>query len=701
MHRWRPRRHSSSSRDSPREQITPLLSVTPRVLRARGGGWASVHRRSGASAPGRIGDVARSRGVALAAATRRARPVSGPRTGSRRSPRTRRASPRGTPRLSAVASDGDAPHAAPPAWWDLGARLEARDRLEARSEMGYLAHPSEARVVWSRRSDAGNGVVRVVAHGPWRSLRFNQVEQGLTFVRPRLPRGVTASPDADRADDSLDDSLVLRSPGNAPPRATTPSRSRRRREPPRSTKRRTSIRTTGSTPPDRSAAADDAVADSDVLGYEYLRVMTAAAAAYCREVPGVDFSGLEPATTSPAARDGFGGGGGDDAIAGSRNDDTEGLRESGTRRRVVFVGLGSGAAPAFLAKKFPRARVDACEIDPAVVAAAREALGLRDVLDVVAAEGEGDDDAPAAGRVRVTVEDAASYVRRASDRAANVRATGGGSGRDASASASVGHAAGRSRSSRRRRFPPPHARVFTSTLLAPGGVLVANAFNGVAGSAPRRAAEAFAMRLAERVGPVASFSRAKSPHNVVFLARRGGGSGAERAGGDEVEEGSSGDEDAFARRRRREYYSPPRLTRRTLERNARDIGASAGFEWDAAEAVERGFWVEARSARGDGGGARALTRGRGANGSRPRRIGSGSDRRRATTRGRFRLLDAADSGSGRCGRGVGSRGRACPPIGTRTTTNRLYFRKYYFRKSMFLFFRRRWRLSAPRRRVAD
>ena len=507
-----------------------------------------------------------------------------------------------------MASDGDAPppRAAPPAWWDLGARLEARDRLEARSEMGYLAHPSEARVVWSRRSDAGNGVVRVVAHGPWRSLRFNQVEQGLTFVRPRLPRGVAASPDADRADDSLDDSLVLRSPGNAPPRATTPSRSRRRREPPRSTKRRTSSRTSGSTPPDRSAAADDAVADSDVLGYEYLRVMTAAAAAYCREVPGVDFSGLEPATTSPAARDGFGGGGGDDAIAGSRDDDAEGS-ESGTRRRVVFVGLGSGAAPAFLAKKFPRARVDACEIDPAVVAAAREALGLRDVLDVVVgAEGEGDDDAPAAGRVRVTVEDAASYVRRASDRAANVRASGGGSGRDASASASASASAIFLDAFDGAGAIPAHltSDAFLdecATLLAPGGVLVANAFNGVAGSAPRRAAEAFAMRLAERVGPVASFSRAKSPHNVVFLARRGGGSGAERAGGDEEEEGSSGDEDAFARRRRREYYSP-RLTRRTLERNARDIGASAGFEWDAAEAVERGFWVEARSARGDGGG---------------------------------------------------------------------------------------------------
>ena len=544
-----------------------------------------------------------------------------------------------------MASDGDAPppRAAPPAWWDLGARLEARDRLEARSEMGYLAHPSEARVVWSRRSDAGNGVVRVVAHGPWRSLRFNQVEQGLTFVRPRLPRGVTASPDADRADDSLDDSLVLRSPGNAPPRATPPSRSRRRREPPRSTKRRTSSRTTGSTPPDRSAAADDAVADSDVLGYEYLRVMTAAAAAYCREVPGVDFSGLEPATTSPAARDGFGGGGGDDAIAGSRDDDAEGLRESGTRRRVVFVGLGSGAAPAFLAKKFPRARVDACEIDPAVVAAAREALGLRDVLDVVVgAEGEGDDDAPAAGRVRVTVEDAASYVRRASDRAANVRASGGGegngaprggarsspggSGRDASASASASaifldafDGAG---------AIPAHltSDAFLddcATLLAPGGVLVANAFNGVAGSAPRRAAEAFAMRLAERVGPVASFSRAKSPHNVVFLARRGGGSGAERAGGDEVEEGSSGDEDAFARRRRREYYSPPRLTRRTLERNARDIGASAGFEWDAAEAVERGFWVEARSARGDGGGDEGA---KGATRERVERVEAEADR---------------------------------------------------------------------------
>ena len=57
---------------------------------------------------------------------------------------------------------------------------------------------------------------------------------------------------------------------------------------------------------------------------------------------------------------------------------------------------------------------------------------------------------------------------------------------------------------------------------------------------------------------------------------------------------------AHARRRRYEYS--PRLTRRTLERNARVIGASAGFEWDAAEAVERGFWVEVRSARGDGGG---------------------------------------------------------------------------------------------------
>ena len=240
MRRWRPRRHSS--RDSPRdEQITPL-SVTPLVLRARGGGWAECPPALGRLGPPVVSGMSHARAasrspprrVALARSPARGRALGG-RLGRGG------ASPRGTPRLSAVASDGDAPppRAAPPAWWDLGARLEARDRLEARSEMGYLAHPSEARVVWSRRSDAGNGVVRVVAHGPWRSLRFNQVEQGLTFVRPRLPRGVTASPDADRADDSLDDSLVLRSPGNAPPRATPPSRSRRRREPPRSTKRRT------------------------------------------------------------------------------------------------------------------------------------------------------------------------------------------------------------------------------------------------------------------------------------------------------------------------------------------------------------------------------------------------------------------------------------------------------------------------------
>ena len=45
-----------------------------------------------------------------------------------------------------------------------------------RSEHGYLEHESSPGVLFDKRSDF-NGRVRVVAHGPWRSLRFNDVEQ--------------------------------------------------------------------------------------------------------------------------------------------------------------------------------------------------------------------------------------------------------------------------------------------------------------------------------------------------------------------------------------------------------------------------------------------------------------------------------------------------------------------------------------------
>ena len=44
--------------------------------------------------------------------------------------------------------------------------------------------------------------------------------------------------------------------------------------------------------------------------------------------------------------------------------------------RVVCVGLGTGALPAFIARKFPAAVVEVCEIDPVVVEAVRDFHGL-------------------------------------------------------------------------------------------------------------------------------------------------------------------------------------------------------------------------------------------------------------------------------------------------------------------------------------
>ena len=46
--------------------------------------------------------------------------------------------------------------------------------------------------------------------------------------------------------------------------------------------------------------------------------------------------------------------------------------------RVLFVGLGGGAMPTFTRAHFPRARIDAVELEPRVVEVAREWFGFRD-----------------------------------------------------------------------------------------------------------------------------------------------------------------------------------------------------------------------------------------------------------------------------------------------------------------------------------
>ena len=121
---------------------------------------------------------------------------------------------------------GAAPAAASPRWWDVKARLETALRGDERSEFGYLEHDSEGETVFRARSKH-NGDVRVVKHGPWRSLRFNEVEQGLSYVRETTNEG-----------------------------------------------------------------SGRVAADLDVLGYEYLRCMTAAAAATCALDKRADWTGV-------------------------------------------------------------------------------------------------------------------------------------------------------------------------------------------------------------------------------------------------------------------------------------------------------------------------------------------------------------------------------------------------------------------------
>lgn len=70
-------------------------------------------------------------------------------------------------------------------------------------------------------------------------------------------------------------------------------------------------------------------------------------------------------------------------------------------RRVLVLGLGGGTLPMTVARLFPEARIDAVEIDPAVVRVARRFFNFRD-----------------SDRVKVFEEDARVYVKRARTRLA-------------------------------------------------------------------------------------------------------------------------------------------------------------------------------------------------------------------------------------------------------------------------------------------
>ena len=376
---------------------------------------------------------------------------------------------------------GAAPAAASPRWWDVKARLETALRGDERSEFGYLEHDSEGETVFRARSKH-NGDVRVVEHGPWRSLRFNEVEQGLSYVRETTNEG-----------------------------------------------------------------SGCVAADLDVLGYEYLRCMTAAAAATCALDKRADWTRV-----------------GEERERLGERRDAETLAGSSPKRgnTVVCVGLGSGAMPAFIANAFPELSVDVVEIDDVVVDAAEKALGLPGIRATPARAAERSAGSSAERfpeNLSVVIGDAAEFM--------------------ASAAAAV-----------RRGETPAASTIFldafdgdgeTPTHLTsaaflrdcaarvkPGGVVVANCFNGVRGSKARHAAESFAVALAREIGPVTSWT-VETPVNVIFAARK------ERASSD-----------------RDDVSDSSRFSRAQLRDAARALGAERLFEWDAGDRVRRAFWVE-------------------------------------------------------------------------------------------------------------
>jgi spermidine synthase len=73
-----------------------------------------------------------------------------------------------------------------------------------------------------------------------------------------------------------------------------------------------------------------------------------------------------------------------------------GLAHQGRPRRVLMVGLGGGTFSTLVHRALPEATIDAVEIDPVVVEAARAHFGLRED-----------------GRYRVHVADAADWIARA------------------------------------------------------------------------------------------------------------------------------------------------------------------------------------------------------------------------------------------------------------------------------------------------
>ena len=278
---------------------------------------------------------------------------------------------------------------------------------EADYAHAVATEPSE--VVARQASErAINGCVTLTRHGAWLALRFNHVEQGISYAAPAA------------------------SPG--PARLQT-----------------------------------------DVVGFEYIRVLLAAGLA-SMAVEGVHFGASEAASA-----------------------------------KVLVVGLGTGALPAFLAGVSRALDVRVAEWDSAVIDVMRDAAGLS--FEVAAAPVARAPKRPkrqpaAAPSFRVVHGDAAVWVR---------------------AEAGTGAAAVFLDPYEATGSIPAHLRATSflrdcAAALSADGIVVANLFNGVPGTPAHAELMAFIATLHEAMalGPLLAVQVRRRPTNIVVVAAKSG-----------------------------------------------------------------------------------------------------------------------------------------------------------------------------------
>jgi spermidine synthase len=353
--------------------------------------------------------------------------------------------------------------------------LLTRMRPPRSSEEGYsrCATSVPPEVLFDDVSSHGNGRVRVIRHGPWLALRFDDSEQGLSFA---------SEPGA----------------------------------------------------PDYAGGA----ALPQVLGFEYLRVMAASAAAFA------SLNGCNLAAV-PASRD-------------------------AAHPRILCVGLGAGALPAFLAHHFAPlgARVCVAEIDPLIIRVVRDVLRVDfELADSAEALLQPAAAAPRRRKGAAAEAEPAPFVVAEADGCAVVAAlaeeVAAGTQRGAALLLLDAYEA-------RGRIPAhlkePSFLAACGAALAPNGLVVANLFNGTPNSTPRKEMAAYARALATAVGPVYSVKVQAQQTNVILIAAK--------AGSPLAADGAA--------------------SRSALAAAARQVARAGGWEYDAGAAVERMFAVRVR-----------------------------------------------------------------------------------------------------------